>query len=354
MSTRQRMPAPQMVNAMIQFQINPHNISRLQQVVFAGALTFAFGTCVVGLQPANAQNYSGANSVSRSRSKSVPAGVSLDFDGFTVPRHDILVAAVEIGRLEAIEVSIGDRVKQGQIIARLENDLQWEAVQTAKFRASMHGETDAAKVEADLAKLRLEQLRKLHERQITRPDELKRAQADWEIARSRELASREQVTLRELELARAELQLERRNVRSPIEGIVAEIFRSPGEYITPADPAVIRLLADQEILAVFNIPVDELGGLSVDQTVSVYLMSLAKSVRGTVASISPAIDGESGTIEVKVSLDNQDGSLRAGDRCRMKLHSAQTASRLSPTRLPRPTMPARYRLSNLPEPGGQR
>lgn len=263
-----------------------------------------------------------------------PSGLTIDYEGFTTPKYDIMVAATDIGRLDQVHVKVGDQIRAGQIVAQLEDGLQKEAVATAKWRAQMHGETDAAKAESLLKKQRLEQLQSLAELDSARPDELKRAFADWEIAKARELAAVEQDRLRQLELSRYELQLKRRSVVAPMDGFVAEIYHWPGEYITPADPAVIRLVVVDELYGVFNIPVEEIAPVKLGTHVSVYLTSSSKSVQGTIASISPDIDGESGTIQVKVLIDNRGGALRSGDRCQMRAPQPRSASR----RLPSPAV----------------
>lgn len=253
-------------------------------------------------------------------------GVTIDYDGFTIPKYDVLVAATEIGRLEEIRVRVGQRVKTGQTIAKLEDGLQREAVATAQWRAQMHGETDAAQAETALARLRVDQLEKLAKQKISRPDELKRAIADWEVAKARELSAREQDRLRQLELERYQLQLRRRNVLAPMDGVVADVFRAPGEYITPSEPAVVRLLVLDQLYGVFNVPVEEIKAVAVGETVSVFLTSAGKSVNGVVDSIAPDIDGESGTIKVKVLIDNPDGLFRSGDRCQMKPSRTRAAT----------------------------
>ncbi|MEM6473421.1 MAG: efflux RND transporter periplasmic adaptor subunit [Planctomycetota bacterium] len=287
--------------------------------IVRGAL-FSLFFVVCGL-PGNAQFFGGSDPIDPAVKESATFG----YDGFTEPKFDLMVAATEIGRMDEVLVQVGDRIKRGQTVARLEDGLQREAVATATWRASMHGETDAASAEVAIAKLRLEQLQTLAEREMARPDELKRALADWEVAKSRELAAREQDKLRELELERYKLQLARRVIKSPMDGVVAEIFHQPGEYVTPGDPAVIRLLVIDQIYAVFNIPAEDLDKIVVGREVPVYLNSSRLSVRGSIHSMSPGIDGESGTIRIRVLLDNADGRLRSGDRCRLKLNPPRNA-----------------------------
>ena len=130
-----------------------------------------------------------------------------------------------------------------------------------------------------------------------------------------------------------------------MDGVVADVFRTPGEYITPSEPAVIRLLVLDELYGVFNVPVEEISAVAVGETVSVFLMSAAKSVNGKVASIAPDIDGESGTIKVKVLIDNRNGNLRSGDRCQMKPSRTRAASKPAPSTGTGRTVTRLYRLN---------
>ncbi|WP_182870860.1 efflux RND transporter periplasmic adaptor subunit [Stieleria mannarensis] len=302
---------------------------------FTRVASLALVVCGIAAVPAIlfAQDSGGYSRTSRQAPGYQGGSITIDYEGFTIPKFDILVAATEIGRLDAVNVEVGDRVSKGDVVAKLEDGLQAEAVATARWRAQMHGETDAAKAETTLMKLRLEQLQSLADQDVARPDELKRAFADWEIAKSRELGAMEQDQLRKLELSRYELQLRRRKVLAPMDGVVAELFHAPGEYITPADPAVIRLVVLDELYGVFNVPVEEIGMVHLGDKVQVFMTGAGKRVRGEVASIAPDIDGESGTIKVKVLLDNKAGDLRSGDRCRMKPARPRTAQQ-SPTSSP--------------------
>ncbi|TWU06485.1 efflux RND transporter periplasmic adaptor subunit [Stieleria varia] len=252
-------------------------------------------------------------------------GYTTEHQGLTEPKYDILVAATEIGRIDEVNVDVGDVVQEGQVIARLEDDSQVADVKYAKERAAMHGESDAAKAEANFARNRLKQLQELAKQQMARPDEIIRATADLDIARSRELASIEQDALRQLELQRYELRLSRRKVLAPSGGVVAEVFHHPGEYLTPGDPAVIRLLVVDQIFGVFNLPAADALALHVGDPATVFVASLSQPVRATVHSIAPAINGDSGTIKVRYLLNNKDGKVRVGDQCRISIESTRPA-----------------------------
>ena len=243
------------------------------------------------------------------------------YEGFTEPKHDIMVAATEIGRLETVYVKVGDRVKAGEIVGQLEDVIQVSSVTIATHQTKMTGELNAAKAEVDLHQLRTESLRRLAADGMARPDELVQAETDLRIARSRYLAAQEQLELRKLELERFKLQVQRRKVRAPMDGVISHLFHQPGEYITPGDPAVVRLLVMDKLYAVFNIPVEDTAFIRAGSAVRVFLRSNSSTINAAITSIAPDIDGESGTVRVRVELDNANRRLLAGDRCTMQLAS---------------------------------
>lgn len=243
----------------------------------------------------------------------------LIYEGFTEPKFDIMVAATEIGRLDEMSVQVGDEVTAGQIIGQLEDALQLSSVRIAQLQTEMQGELEASGAELELHEARTALLRQLAGEGMARPDELARAETDLRIARAKRLTVEEQLKLRKLELERYKLQLERRKIRIPIDGVISEIFHEAGEYITPADPAVVRLLVLDKLYGVFNVPVEDTATIRVGTPARIFLRSNSKTIDAKVTSISPAIDGESGTVQLRVELDNSKRELLVGDRCTLRL-----------------------------------
>lgn len=269
------------------------------------------------------------------------------YEGFTEPRQDILVAATEIGRLDSVMVSIGEHVVAGQIIGQLEDALQSSAVKLAQWQTEMKGEMEASQAELDRNQSRTEQLRRLSAEGMARPDELDRAETDLRVAKARFAAATEQHEMRKLELERARMQLERRKIRAPADGVISKVFHESGEYVTPGDPAIVRLLVMDKMFAVFNVPVEESGNIEVGVAGNVYLRSSQTNVNALVTSVAPDIDGESGTVEVRVELQNPGGRLLAGDRCTLEIRSGPPPIRSSHKPSDTPTVTIEHTGSTL-------
>jgi RND family efflux transporter MFP subunit len=268
----------------------------------------------------------------RSAQFTKPSGPSVH-EGFTIPKFDVLVAASELGRLQVLDVKVGDEVKKGDLIGSLEDTVQVASVRFSTAQANMTGEWETAKAEVKLNQLRVGKLRQLSAERMARPDELARAEADLEIALGRQKVAQEQMMLSKLDLERHQMALERRQILAPMSGVIADVFHMPGEYITPADPAVARLLVIDKLYAVFNVPVLETHDVRVNSPAKVYLRGAQRTLNARVTFVAPMIDGESGTVEVRLELDNSKRDLLSGDRCTLQVFPTQDQAGLSyPTR----------------------
>ena len=147
------------------------------------------------------------------------------------------------------------------------------------------------------------------------------------IAEARVSSLLEQALLREAELERAEVQVRRRRVLAPAAGIIAEVFLSPGEYISPSAPAIAELIVVDQLIAVFDVPVQDILSVEVHAAVRVRLRSTGKSIDAAITSITPKIDGESGTVQVRVKLENPIETLLSGDRCTLQILTNETRDR---------------------------
>lgn len=241
----------------------------------------------------------------------------IGYDGFSEAIDDILVAAFESGRLETVLVKVGDRVKAGQVVAILDQKPQRIAVESAETIAAMRGGLNLATADRDLHEVRFKQLKKLASEGNARPEEVDRAEAELRMSSARLLNANEEVAQRQVELNHAAEQLRRRQVISPVDGIVAKVFVDIGEFVPPSDLTVLRVIDTSGLKAVFNIPAAEAVRLSVGQAVRVEFTSIARSAEGTVDTIAPMIDADSGTISVTVRIANSSQRWMAGDRCLM-------------------------------------
>lgn len=194
------------------------------------------------------------------------------------------------GKIIERNAEVGDVVKAGQVLARLDpQDLRTQ-VQNAR-----------AAVSAEQARLRLAQVGFERQAQLlpkgyTSRSEYDRAQAELRSAQSSLEAARAQ-------LASANDQLSYTELKASADGVITQRSGEVGQVVQATMP-IFTLARDGERDAVFNVYESLFQNPQGDRVVSVYLLSNPKvRVDGRVREVTPTVDSRSGTLKVKVGLD---------------------------------------------------
>lgn len=197
--------------------------------------------------------------------------------------RSVAVTPLVSGQIAEMLIKPGQRVKAGDVIATLDDDVEKIALQTAKVAL----ESAANK--------------------LTRNEDLKKiiSQAEYQDTQTAVETAR-------LVAAAAQLAVERRVVRSPIDGIAGIVNADVGDYVTVSTPLVTiddrsRLLVD------FWVPERFTGVLKEGQEVAAKPIARpGKSFPGKIEAIDNRIDPASRTLHVRAAIENEGDALRAG------------------------------------------
>jgi RND family efflux transporter MFP subunit len=240
-------------------------------------------------------------------------------EGFTEPFRTVLVASAETGLLQTLNVKVGDQVTLGQVLGSLDDEMQQAQLAIAQQQATAKGKLQAAEAERLVNQRRYEKLAQLVAKGQASPEETDRAKANLEIAEGRLLAELDERRLLELQMERARLALDKRSCRAPASGVVAEVHRQVGEFVSPAAPQIVTLVELNPLAATFSLTRAQLNSLRHLRQIRVQLVDSDQQAVGTVESISPITDAESGTTAVRIRLANPTNEFRSGERCRLEL-----------------------------------
>lgn len=203
------------------------------------------------------------------------------------------------GKIIERSADVGDAVKAGQVLARL--DPQELRTQVENARAA---------VAAEEARVRLAQVSFRRQGQLlpkgyTSRSEYDRAQAELRSAQSSLEASRAQ-------LASANDQLSYTALKASADGVITQRNGEVGQVVQATRP-IFTLARDGERDAVFNVYESLFQGAQNDQPVSVHLLSDPQvRVQGRVREVTPTVDARSGTLKVKVGLDPVPAAMSLG------------------------------------------
>ena len=239
-------------------------------------------------------------------------------EGFAEPYRTMHVASAEVGTVQSLAVKVGDAVVAGQLLATLDDDLQKAQLAIAQKQAESHGRIRAAEAERAMNQRRYEKLMQLTARGQASVEETERAKANLEMTEGKLQAEQEEHRLLQLQQERARLALLKRSIFSPASGVVSELHRQVGEFISPAAPQVVTVVELDPLAATFLVNRAQLVRLRSPQ-VRLQFAETGQTAAGVIDSVAPVTDAESGTTAVRVRIANPHGQLRSGERCQLEL-----------------------------------
>ena len=235
-------------------------------------------------------------------------------NGFTQPFREIDLASDETGSIASIAVEAGSHVEKGQVIARLDDAVQLLQVEQADHQFRSTSALESTKRTLEKRQLITARIRDLINNGSATESELIRAELEESIARENFSAAQENAVGYEINLRRAQLMLERRLIRAPFSGVISKIHQREGEFVSAMHPELVHLVQVDKLLAIFDLPSHQVNLLDTEKPITVGFHD-GTEAQGTLYSVGVQTRAESGTIEVKILLDNQNGKLRSGEQC---------------------------------------
>jgi membrane fusion protein, multidrug efflux system len=224
------------------------------------------------------------------------------------------------GRLTTMSVKLGDRVRRGQVIGRIEDREIVEQVRQAEASHQV-GEATIRQRKADLnlALTNVERSRNLFGRQLLPKQTLDDAEARYTSAVA-------QVDLAEAQLAQSgarmqelKINLANTNVVSPVDGFVAKRNVDPGAWVSQQVP-LVSVVDISSLRLVANVVERDLRLVGVGDTALVDVDAFpGEKFKGRIARVSPIIDPATRTAPMEVEIPNPDFRLKPGMYARVDL-----------------------------------
>ena len=221
----------------------------------------------------------------------VPSTVSII--GTIAARYDEPVGVEgDGGRVTAIYVEAGDHVKQGQVLAHLNNSVLEPQV------TNLEAALEQARAEAELATAEYQRAAAVGASGALSTEETQRRKSSAVTAAAH-------VKVAAAQLAEAKARLARADVRAPADGIILTRTAEVGQTVMPGGEALFRLSKGGETELRGQVAEQDLPLLKVGQTVDVKLTGTAKVYQGRIRLLGAVIDPATrlGTVKVELTTD---------------------------------------------------
>ena len=213
-----------------------------------------------------------------------------EIDCLIEPNMIIELSSPVSGVLDTISVDRSDAVKKGQVVATLKSD-----VEQVELRAS--------KETLKLSRVEQKRARDLYRQNALTLSE--KEQSDHEVA------------LSELEVESALANLELRKIRSPIDGVVADRYLMPGEFIE--DNPILKLAQLDPLRVEVVAPVTYFGRVTTGMHAQVKTeFGSFDDLVAEVVVVDKVVDAASGTFGIRLELENQDYLIPGGLKCSVR------------------------------------
>ena len=199
------------------------------------------------------------------------------------PFREATLSARTDSTLQPYRFKLGEPFAEGAVIATLDDS-----------RYAL--EEQRAVGQFEFARATYEDKKQLREKNFTSDYELKKADFDRRTA--------------ENELASARLNLSYCTIKAPFAGKIVEILTREHETVRAGQP-LCRIIDDNQLLAIMNVPMTEKKLTTVGETVSIAL-SDGQTAGGRIYEVTPQADHRTGTVRIRVLIDNRKGIYKAG------------------------------------------
>ena len=211
--------------------------------------------------------------------------------GTTQAIRDVTYSAEVPGRIEALPVDIGDRIRKGRVIARIDF-------------GTLQAQAEQAETAYNLAESTYKRLAALQGEEVI-------SQQRIDEAKSNMLSAKAGVTI-------AKANVKKAVVRSTYSGIVGAKFVEKGEYVAPGSPLVM-VVDYKTIIVEAKLAETQTRGIVRGAKVMVDIEALGKAFEGEVETLIPTADKASKTFTLRIKIDNPKYEILVGMSATVRL-----------------------------------
>jgi len=197
------------------------------------------------------------------------------------------------GILSKVYVKEGQKVKKGQILAKIDD-------------AGMSQQVAQLQIQSDLAKTTFERQKRLWEQKIGSEIQFLQAKTSYE---SQQKA-----------VNQAQSQLAKTIVRAPFSGTIDDVITEQGSVVAPGQSQLMRIVNLDDMYIETNVPENYISNVIKDKNVEVEFPILGKTINAKIRQAGDFINPANRTFKVEIAIPNKDRSVKPNLTAKLKIN----------------------------------
>ena len=217
----------------------------------------------------------------------------LELQGNVSTKNLLVLYPEYSGVLSKVYVKEGQKVKKGQILAKIDD-------------AGMSQQVAQLQIQSDLAKTTFERQRRLWDQKIGSEIQYLQAKSSYE---SQQKAVKQ-----------AQSQLAKTIVRAPFSGTIDDVITEQGSVVAPGQSQLMRIINLDNMYIETDVPEKYITNVTKDKNVEVEFPVLGKTINAKVRQAGDFINPANRTFKVEIAIPNKDKSIKPNLTAKLKIN----------------------------------
>ena len=217
----------------------------------------------------------------------------LELQGNVNTKNLLILYPEYSGILSKVYVKEGQKVKKGQILAKIDD-------------AGMSQQVAQLQIQSDLAKTTFERQKRLWDQKIGSEIQYLQTKSSYES----QLKAVNQ----------AQSQLAKTIVRAPFSGTIDDVITEQGSVVAPGQSQLMRIVNLDDMYIETNVPENYISNVTKDKNVEVEFPVLSKTINAKVRQAGDFINPANRTFKVEIAIPNKDRSIKPNLTAKLKIN----------------------------------
>ncbi|WKK65791.1 efflux RND transporter periplasmic adaptor subunit [Lutimonas zeaxanthinifaciens] len=217
----------------------------------------------------------------------------LELQGNVTTKNLLIIYPEYSGVLSNVYVKEGQKVKKGEILARIDD-------------GGLSQQLAQLKIQADLAKTTYERQQRLWDQKIGSEMQYLQAKSNYEA----------QIQA----IAQLEQQVDKTIIKAPFSGTIDDVLTEQGSVVMPGQSQIMRIVNLDNMYIVTDVPEKYITNITRNKKVQVEFPVLGKKIDSKVRQVGDFINPNNRTFKVEIDLPNKDRSIKPNLTAKLKIN----------------------------------